>query len=142
MSYTETAPSNVEFAEYIASEHERLANRKADLINQQRQIGDEIAAIDVEFKAIQAYEAAKTGKRNKSNGATRTRNVRPGSRRNEILELVSVNPTGMSRGRILDALGVKGDKSGEMSISNALTALTKSAALYRENGQYFVSQAA
>ena len=42
-----------------------------------------------------------------------------------MLELIRQSD-GLSRGEILERMGLKGDKSGEMSVSNALTALTKS----------------
>jgi hypothetical protein len=43
---------------------------------------------------------------------------------------------GLSRGEILERMGLKGDKSGEMSVSNALTALTKRNEVRREGGRY------
>jgi hypothetical protein len=43
---------------------------------------------------------------------------------------------GLSRGEILEHMGLKGDKSGEMSVSNALTALAKSNQVHREGGKY------
>ena len=43
---------------------------------------------------------------------------------------------GLSRGEIIQKMGLKGDKSGEMSISNALTALTKGNQVRREGGKY------
>ena len=43
---------------------------------------------------------------------------------------------GLSRGEILERMGLKGDKSGEMSVSNALTALTKRNQVRREGGKY------
>jgi len=33
-------------------------------------------------------------------------------------------------------MGLKGDKSGEMSVSNALTALTKNNQVQRDGGKY------
>ena len=36
-------------------------------------------------------------------------------------------------------MGLKGDKAGEMSVSNALTALTKSNQVSRHEGKYRVS---
>jgi hypothetical protein len=42
----------------------------------------------------------------------------------------------LSRGEILEQMGLKGDKSGEMSVSNALTALTKSNQVLRDGGKY------
>jgi len=142
MTYATEDATKPEFADYIASERDRLANRKLTLVEQQRQLAQDIAAVDAEFRAINAYERAKTGQtERKSNGATHTRRPRSGSKRTEILEIVSAN-NGMSRGQIIDALGVRGDKSGEMSISNALTALSKAQQVVRENGQYFAAQAA
>jgi len=43
----------------------------------------------------------------------------------------------MRRAELLNATGVKGDKSGEMSVSNALTSLTKGGAFLRNDGKYF-----
>jgi hypothetical protein len=49
-----------------------------------------------------------------------------------------MNPgaAGLSRGEILEKMGLKGDKSGEMSVSNALTALTKRNEVRRAGGKY------
>jgi len=61
--------------------------------------------------------------------------VRRGSRREALLEIIRQSD-GLSRGEILERMGLKGDKSGEMSVSNALSALTKSNQLRREEGKY------
>jgi hypothetical protein len=42
---------------------------------------------------------------------------------------------GLTRGQIPEKMGLKGDKSGEMSISNALTALTKNNQLRRDENR-------
>ena len=52
--------------------------------------------------------------------------------------MIRSNATGLSRGEILERMGLKGDKSGEMSVSNALTALTKSNQVARREGKYVV----
>jgi hypothetical protein len=67
---------------------------------------------------------------------TRTRNARSGSKRDQLVALIRFNPEGMARGQILEKLGLKGDKSGEMSVSNALSALTKKGAFLRRDGRY------
>ena len=67
--------------------------------------------------------------------AGRQQRVRRGSRREELLNLIREG-NGLSRGEILDRMGLKGDKSGEMSVSNALTALTKRNQVRREGGKY------
>jgi hypothetical protein len=48
-------------------------------------------------------------------------------------------PQGLTRSELLDRLGLKGRKSTEMSVSNALTVLTKANQLVRREGKYIVS---
>ena len=43
-----------------------------------------------------------------------------------VLQLLRQHPGGLTRHQILDKLGLKGNKSGEQSISIALSALTQS----------------
>ncbi len=43
-----------------------------------------------------------------------------------VLQLLQQHPDGLTTRQILEKLGLKGNKSGEQSISNALSALTKS----------------
>ena len=50
--------------------------------------------------------------------------ARRDSRREKLLKLIR-GETGLSRGEILERMGIKGDKSGEMSVSNALTTLVE-----------------
>ena len=59
-----------------------------------------------------------------------------GSKRAAFLELIRGNPDGLTRGEILGRMGLKGDKAGEMSVSNALTAMTKSQQVTRYEGKY------
>src|ERR1700683_4972586 len=63
-------------------------------------------------------------------------NARRGSRREALLKLIADNPTGLKRGELLEKMGLKGNKSGEMSVSNALTALSKSKQVARQDGKY------
>lgn len=46
---------------------------------------------------------------------------------------------GLTRGEILEKMGLKGNKSGEMSVSNALTALTKSNQVRRNEERKYVA---
>ena len=61
---------------------------------------------------------------------------RRGSKRDALMQTIRQNPDGLTRGEILEKMGLKGDKSGEMSISNALTALTKANQVSRRDGKY------
>src|SRR3954447_9389159 len=123
------------FAEYIARERDRLRAEREQVFSQQEELQRKLGAINREFAAIEAYETAKTGKNARQAPAGRQPRARRGSRREALLELLRQSD-GLSRGEILERMGLKGDKSGAMSVSNALTALTKSNQLRREGGKY------
>ena len=90
------------------------------------------------FELERAYEAAKSGKaavpaRQARGRATATRR---GSKRDSLLALIRESAAGLTRGEIIERMGLKGNKSGEMSVSNALTALTKGNQVSRQGGKY------
>src|SRR4051812_24395945 len=122
-------------AEYITRERERLHAEREQVFNQQEELQRRLDAINREFAAVEAYETAKTGKAARQAPASRQPRARRDSRREGLLELIRQSD-GLSRGEILERMGLKGDKSGEMSVSNALTALTKSNQVHREGGKY------
>src|SRR3954464_3504047 len=125
------------FAEYIARERERLHAERERIFTQQEELQRQLEAVNREFAAIEAYEGAKTGKAERRQApAGRQSRARRGSRREGLLELIQQG-NGLSRGEILERMGLKGDKQGEMSVSNALTALTKSNQVRREGGKYY-----
>lgn len=127
-----------EFATYIQHERERLSGRLDDIRERRAALLAEQGELDKEFAAINAYEAAKTGTAPAKSGAvSRTRRAKNGSRRNDILRAVSAAPAGMTRGELLELFGLKGDKSGEMAISNALTSMTKGGHVVRDAGRYY-----
>jgi hypothetical protein len=132
-----------DFTTYIASEVERLNERRNAALEARRQAEEELDAIDTEFRAINAYQDAKTGKRpspsRMTNGSGRRHTVqRRGSRRADLVKLIGEH-AGLRRQDILEKLGLKGDKTGEMSVSNALTAMIKANQLKREDGLYHVA---
>ena len=64
-----------------------------------------------------------------------------GARRAGIRELVldavkASGADGINRADLLQVLGMKGNKSGEQSVSNALSALKKAGATSSKNGRY------
>ena len=125
------------FSDFMTRERDRLRGEREQIFNQQQELQRKLDEINREFAAIEAYETAKTGKAARGGSATagRQQRVRRGSRREELLNLIREG-NGLSRGEILDRMGLKGDKSGEMSVSNALTALTKRNQVRREGGKY------
>jgi Fe2+ or Zn2+ uptake regulation protein len=58
------------------------------------------------------------------------------AKRDALMKVIKDNPSGLTRGEILERMGLKGNKSGEMSVSNALTALTKANQVTRRDGRY------
>jgi hypothetical protein len=131
------------FQDFITRDRERLHAEREAIFNQQHELEGKLSDINRELAAIDAYEAAKAGKPVKSarpaaSGQTRTRltsRTRRGSRREALLKLIEQSE-GITRGEILEKMGLKGDKSGEMSVSNALTALTKASQVARREGRY------
>src|SRR3954464_99684 len=125
------------FAEYIARERQRLHAEREQIFTQQEELQRKLDAINREFAAIEAYEGAKTGKAARQRApAGRQSRTQHGSRREGLLELIRQS-NGLSRGEILERMGLKGDKAGEMSVSNALTALAKRNQIRREGGKYY-----
>ena len=129
------------FSDFIARDRERLHAEREQVFSQQQELETKLAAINNELRAIDAYEAAKSGKatapaRQARGGTGRRTVVRRGSRREGLLALIRENAAGLTRGEILERMGLKGNKSGEMSVSNALTALTKGNQVSRQDGKY------
>ncbi len=128
------------FADFIARERERLHAEREQIFNQQHELEGKLADINRELSAIDAYEAAKSGKAPAAARQPRGTRSRPqgrlGSKREALLQLIKDNPSGLTRGEIIECRGLKGDKTGEMSVSNALTALTKANQVTRRDGRY------
>lgn len=123
----------------IAKDRERLNSEREAIRGQQRELESKLAAIDREFAAIEAYEAAKTGKTPaRQTSGRRAPAARKGSKRDGVMQVLKEHP-GLTRGELLEKMGLRGDKSGEMSVSNALTALTKSNQVRRDGGKYFAA---
>ena len=127
------------FSDFMIRERDRLRAERERIFDQQQELQRKLDEINREFAAIEAYETAKTGKAARGGGGGsstgRQTRVRRGSRREELLNLIREG-NGLSRGEILERMGLKGDKSGEMSVSNALTALTKRNQVRRDGGKY------
>jgi hypothetical protein len=130
------------FAEFVDQERARIDAERESLLNDKSTVDARLHQLDREMHAVDAYVAAKTGKvltaarhRARLNGFQQPR---PGSRRSTIIATISQHPQGLRRGELLEILGVKGDKSGEMAVSNALTALIKTAALMRNDENKYV----
>lgn len=126
------------FAQFVEQERTRLTAERESLLAQRADIDTKIADLDREFEAISAYVSTKEG-RSATQKQRRQAPARRGSKREELLKLIRQNPSGLKRGEILERMGLKGDKAGEMSISNALTALVKNNQVVRDAGSYRIA---
>ena len=117
------------FKAFISTERKRLTKHRSDVLKRKAALDDEFEQIETEFKAIAAYETAKTGK------VARTRKRRTG-RRAEILDAIKKHPKGIGRGDLIKFFGVTGNKSDVQSISNALTGLKKTGRVDHKDGKY------
>jgi hypothetical protein len=142
------------FADVMQRERERLNREREEMINQQRDLENKLTEISRELAAIAAYEAAKTGKAampgrqprgpRTSAAVVKQPSVETGARprargrREVLLQVIGEQSNGLSRGEIFVRMGLKGNKSAEKSVSNALTALTKNNQVSRREGRYVI----
>lgn len=122
-----------DFASMIGKERERITKLKEEAHGRRKTIDDEIAGYDHELKRFDAYENF-----GKTKQSTRTgTGTRRGSRQDGIIELLTANTDGMTRGELLEKMGVTGDKTAGQSISNALANMKKAGKLGRsKEGRY------
>ena len=153
----------MDFRTQVAEEKKRLSQQRRDvqkrvsaLESELTALGAEMKNIDGEMAAIEAYETAKGSvpapKRRQPRKATApatgsgtkraTRRRRGVSRRAQILSaLAPLGSAGAGRSDIIQTLNVKGDKSAEQSVSNALAALKKSGEVSHQDGKYIAQVA-
>jgi len=117
------------FDEMVLQERNRLNAQITDIEIRQRALQEEMALVKRELSALDAYETAKSGKTKSTKG-------RRASRQDGILQLLQGNAGGMTRGGILEGLGLKGNKSSEQSISNALNNMKKAGKIAVRDGKY------
>ena len=128
------------FEQMIEKERARLGKLRDDLTAQQEEIYNQLADIDKELAAIEAYERAKTGKPARQPKAARNTRAPRGAKREELLSLIEDTPN-LTRGEIIEKLGIKGDKAQEQSISNALATLKKAGIITAKDGKYAAGKA-
>lgn len=122
---------------FITKQREALLQQRAAIFNQQEELQRQLDEVNEMLRKFDVFD----GKAAPGRPGIRTRRgtgARRGSRREELLNVIRAG-NGMTRGEILETMGLKGDKSGEMSVSNALTALIKSNQVARRDGKYVVA---
>lgn len=127
------------FETLVARERERLEAAKGEVMERRKALDEEIAAIDKEMAAVNAYDAVKRGKAvpGASAGGGGGGRAPRGSRQEGLLEIIEKHPEGIGRSGLLEELGLTGDEKAAQSISNALSALKKKGAINGRDRKYF-----
>ena len=120
-----------DLAQFFAEQREKYQKQREDA-------KAKLDEAEAELRALDAYERAKKGKPAQTAGEHKTRKPRETGKRAEVLNLVASYPDGVTAGELKDKLGIKGDKSAEQSLSNALSALKKAGQLALRDGRYAV----
>jgi hypothetical protein len=124
---------------FIARQREALLNQRQELLNQQHAVQDQLDQLDEMLTKFDVFEGKQAGGRKQTRSAKgRGASGRRGSKRDELLMVIQEGH-GLTRGEILEKMGLKGNKPGEMSVSNALTALTKNHQVRRDGRKYFAA---
>jgi hypothetical protein len=125
------------FAAMIDKERERLTKALEGIRAKQQELEEQRATLESELDALDTYEAARSGKTRKSRKPA-SRAPR-GSRQQSVLAVIAKSKKGMTRGDILQAMGLKGNKGGERAVSNALTALKKAKRVTSKDRKYLAA---
>lgn len=120
---------------FIKKQREILIKERQGIFAEQQALQERLDSVNEMLAKFDVFE----GNPSRQSGSRRTQQGRRSSRRDGIMAALADIPHGLSRGEILDKLGFKGNKQGEMSVSNALTALTKTNQVVRKDGKYVVS---
>jgi hypothetical protein len=138
------------FEQLIQAERERLQRQREDAEERLQATRQEIGSIDRELAAISAYDAARKGERPATAAPAPPRQRKPrassgqraprGERREALLTLLRQRSGGMTRGEIIEAMQIKGNKQAEQSVSNALTLMKKAGQVRSgDDGKYMVA---
>ena len=122
---------------FIGKQRDALLQQREAIFNQQQELQRQLDEVNEMLRKFDVFEGKAVPARQPGR-ARRTPTTRRGSKREELLRVIR-DGNGLTRGEILDKMGLKGNKSGEMSVSNALTALKKSLQVTRQDGKYTVA---
>jgi hypothetical protein len=122
---------------FITKQREALLQQRETILSQQQELQRQLDEVNEMLGKFDAFEG-KAAPLRQQPGTRHSSGTRRGSKREELLKVIRER-NGLTCGAILDKMSLKGDKSEEMSVSNALTALTKSQQITRREGKYGVA---
>jgi hypothetical protein len=124
---------------FITRQRDTLLAQREAIFTQQQALQTQLDSLNSMLAKFDVFEGkARPAPSSRAAKGAGSRGPRKGSKREELLAVIRAG-NGMSRGEILERMQLKGDKAGEMSVSNALTALTKANEVRRENGKYLAA---
>lgn len=111
-----------------------LEEKKQQLLKQAKQ-----EALDAAKRAVADLNTLGFNYQLVEGNAPATGGTRRSGVRQEVLAEIKKHPNGIARADLLEAMNVKGDKKGEQSVSNALSALKKNNTISQsDSGLYTV----
>ena len=124
----------------LADKRRELSKARSELEREIASLRERLAETDLELGAIAAYDEYKAHK-TRSLGAQVQARVRGGTiDRDAVLAVIAgeAGGTGVGRGEIIDALGVKNDRSREVAVDNRLRELKRDGRIVHEGRVYKV----
>lgn len=118
------------FDDMVSAERERITKLIDGVNDKIKALNTEIAGYKRQLLGLDAYERATS-----ATPVPGTRSKR-GAKQETLHGLIAGFPDGLSRGEILEELGLKGNKAQEGAISNALNNMKKKGVLVSEGGKY------
>jgi len=118
---------------FITKQREALVKQRETIFTQQHELQRQLDDVNAMLAKFDVFEGKRTAPT--TTPTRRASTGRRGSKREQLLQVIR-DGHGLTRGEILEKMGLKGNKSGEMSVSNALTALTKGNQVARRDGKY------
>lgn len=119
---------------FINEQRTALIAQREQIFDQQHDLQRQLDQVNDMLRKFDAFEGKPTPVARRSASSAQPR-VRRGSKRDELLTIIRQGD-GLTRGDILEKMHLKGDRAGEMSVSNALTGLTKGGHIKRQEGKY------
>jgi hypothetical protein len=129
----------------IARQRTQLTKKRDDVQTNIGALQTQLAEIDRQFAAVLAYENTLAGELPDPSVAKRHRSAKParrGEKQAQVVQVIAQQAGGMTRGEVIDALGLKDSKPGVQSVSNALTALKKAGKIASVDGKWQVAAGA
>jgi hypothetical protein len=125
------ASSEMDTDELMRAERKKYAAELAELDKKRGALAGKLARIDAYFGA--------SGRGKDQRPSVRRRAARGSVQASVLAVIAKAGRDGLKRGEILKKMNLKGDRSAEQSVSNALSALKKASKVDNKQGKYIAA---